>query len=280
MQHKYRTIIFLCSCLALNPLSRLEAAQAIDSPSGTPPTTAQALEVAGEVHANTYASFRVTPRIAAQVIKRQARLGDMVRVGAPLVTLSSVELAQAQGEMVLAEREWKRVQELGQDVVSGRRYVEASVARELARAKVEAYGMSAPQIDALLRDKDPTAADGTFVLTSPGSGRVVADDFVEGEIVQPGRALFEITDETLVWVDAHVAPEQSTTLRVGMPVRVRAGKTTLSGRIMQTLHRLDEQTRTYLVRCEVQNRGDALHPGQFVYVALPIAATQDTGATP
>jgi len=256
------------------------ASWAADPPVTQDRSAPQEIEVPGEVHANAYTSFKVTPRIAAQVIKREARLGDMVRIGAPLVTLSSVDLAQAQGELVLAEREWARVQGLGRDVVSGRRFVEARVSFELARAKVAAYGLSAAQIEQLLREQDPASADGSFMLTAPAAGRIVADDFIEGEIVQPGRVLFEISDEAQVWVEAHVAPEQATALRVNMPVRVRAGQTWLSGRVIQTMHRLDEQTRTYLVRCEVLNRGDTLHPGQFVYVRLPLATTQDAGAAP
>jgi cobalt-zinc-cadmium efflux system membrane fusion protein len=53
------------------------------------------LRAPGEVRLNAYATAQVTPRITAQVIARHARLGDRVVPGQPLVTLSSVELAEA-----------------------------------------------------------------------------------------------------------------------------------------------------------------------------------------
>ena len=59
----------------------------------------------------------------------------LLAAGATLVTLSSVEVAEAQGELRIAEQEWKRVDGLGRDAVSGRRYTEAAVAVEQARAE-------------------------------------------------------------------------------------------------------------------------------------------------
>jgi len=49
----------------------------------------------GEVTLDIYRSAEVTPRIEAQVVKRHAVLGDIVKQGQPLVMLSSVEMAEA-----------------------------------------------------------------------------------------------------------------------------------------------------------------------------------------
>ena len=79
------------------------------------------LRAPGEIQLNAYATSRVAPRIAAQVLERQARLGDSIEKGQALVMLSSVEMAQAQGDLQVAEREWRRVSKLGRDVVSEQR---------------------------------------------------------------------------------------------------------------------------------------------------------------
>lgn len=50
----------------------------------------------GEVQLNDYRSARVSTRIPAQVVSRMAELGDVVEKGAPLVLLTSVEMAEAQ----------------------------------------------------------------------------------------------------------------------------------------------------------------------------------------
>lgn len=232
----------------------------------------------GEVQLNAYASAQVTPRIAAQIMRRHVHLGDEIKAGVPLVTLSSVEMAEAQGALMLADAEWNRVQKLGKEVVSERRYVEAQTARQLAYAKVIAYGMTREQVEQLLRSADPTRADGSFTLVAPRAGRVILDDFIEGKLAEPGKVLFEITDESMLWVQVRLSPTQATGVRIGMPVQVRAGDTWLTGRVIQTMHRFDEQTRTYTVRCEVRNRGDALHSGQFVDVRLPIKVSQTEAA--
>ncbi|HWT14717.1 MAG TPA: efflux RND transporter periplasmic adaptor subunit, partial [Patescibacteria group bacterium] len=86
------------------------------------------LRTPGEVVDNAYGTTLITPRVEALVVRRHAKLGDEVKAGAPLVTLSSVEVATAQGTLSIAEQDWKRVQALGREAVSGRRYSEAQVA--------------------------------------------------------------------------------------------------------------------------------------------------------
>ncbi len=140
----------------------------------------------GEVFINSYQSAQVTPRIDAQVVKRHAHLGEQVKQGQPLVTLSSVEMAKAQGDLVVATREWQRVKELGAEVVSARRYVEVQVAQQQAYARVAAFGMTETQISGLLKDSDASKATGDFDLLAPQQGTVIADDFVLGQMVSPG----------------------------------------------------------------------------------------------
>ena len=60
------------------------------------------MRVPGEVVINAYRSARVTTRITAQVVARHVTLGNHVEPGQPLVTLSSVEMAEAQGMLIVA----------------------------------------------------------------------------------------------------------------------------------------------------------------------------------
>src|SRR3546814_15247142 len=61
---------------------------------------------------------------------------------------------------LVAEQDWRRIAALGPQAVSGRRYNEARVQRDQARAKLRAYGLSGAQISGLLR-KGSAAADGS-----------------------------------------------------------------------------------------------------------------------
>lgn len=218
----------------------------------------------GEVVVNTYQSSQVTPRINAQITVRHVRLGNTVKQGQPLVTLSSVEMAEAQGNLIVTNLEWGRVRNLGREVVSGSRYAEAQVAYQQAQARVLAFGMNAQQIQTLVQQNDVSKANGEFDLVAPQDGTVISDNFVVGEVVEPGRVLFELTDESIVWVETHLTPQQAQIIKVGAPAYVQTGGNWLPGKVIQSHHTLNETTRTLSVRIEVENTDEQLHPGMFV----------------
>jgi membrane fusion protein, heavy metal efflux system len=223
----------------------------------------------GEVRMNAYRSTQVTPRISAQIVARHARLGETVERGQRLVTLSSVEVAQAQGDLIEFDREWRRVSGLGREVVSARRFVAAQVARQRAYATVRAYGMTKAQIGALLKQGDASKATGAFDLLSPQAGTIIDDSFIVGELAVAGRVLFEISDESVLWIEAQLPPNDAVGIQEGAIASVSIdGNKWIEGHVVQHFHRLDETTRTQSVRIEVANTDDLLHPGQFVQVVL------------
>jgi cobalt-zinc-cadmium efflux system membrane fusion protein len=226
------------------------------------------IKAPGEVRLNAYRTTQIAPRIDAQVVERHARMGDVVDTGAPLVTLSSVEMADAVGDLLVSDREWQRVKSLGRDVVSETRYVQAEVSRQQAHAKVLAYGMPSSQLDRLLKTADLTQATGAFTLYAPHAGVVIQDAFVVGEVVEAGRLLMEVSDLSTLWVEARVDPELAASIDVGDPVRVSTNdRTWTSGKVSQRYQRLNEATRTLGIRIDVANDG-ALVPGQFVNIAV------------
>jgi len=166
--------------------------------------------------------------------------------------------------LLVADREWRRVKKLGRKVVSERRYIEAQVARQQAFARVLAYGMTREQINDLLQKGKASSATGSFDLLSPQAGTIINDDFIVGELAEPGRLLFSITDESTLWVDARLTPEEAGLVEAGQNALIKTGKLELPGKVIQVKHALDERTRTWPVRIEVANPDDRLHPGLFV----------------
>lgn len=238
------------------------------------------LRAPGEIQLNAYATSRVVPRIAAQVLERQARLGDRIEKGHALVMLSSVEMAQAQGDLLVAEREWRRVSKLGRDVVSEQRYTEAHIAREQARARVSAYGMTEDEVNQLVASGKAELANGRFQLLAPQDGTVIHDDFIVGELVEPGRVLFEISDESVLWVEARLTPDEAAQIQVNARATMVIGGRQVEGRVTQVHHALDENTRTLGVRIEVPNLEDRLHPGLFVEARIEGRSTERALAVP
>ena len=217
------------------------------------------LRAPGEVLDNAYGTTLITPRVDALVVRRHAKLGDDVKAGAALVTLSSVEVAAAQGRLSIAEQDWKRVRSLGREAVSGRRYAEAQVAVEQARATARAYGSG---IDT------HAAAAGEFTLRAPHAGRLTEDAFIVGERIEPGRALFRLVDESIVWVDAKLPADSARRIAVDSAARIVLGDVTVVGKVVQQAHRTSENTRNAMVRIEVANPDDQLHSGDYVEVWL------------
>ena len=235
----------------------------------------------GEVTANRYKTAQVAPRISAQIVERHIVRGEKVEEGAPLVTLSSVEMAEAQGALIIGDKEWGRVRNLGRDVVSEKRYVEAEVARQQVHAKLLSFGMAEQEVAALLKTGDASKATGRFVLFSPQAGTVVRDEFTLGEFVDPGRVLVEISDESTVWVEARLTAEQAQKIAIGAPARVKSSAGHWEeGAVIQIQHALDETTRTLMARVEIGNEDDDFHAGQFVEAAIAAGAGDETLALP
>jgi len=235
----------------------------------------------GEVLFDQYQSSQITPRIPAQILTRHVQLGDHVSVGDKLVTLSSVQMAEAQGALIVATREWKRVKNLGKKVVSDRRYVEAQVMAQQAKAKVLAFGMTANAADQLAASGDATKAVGAFTLFARQNGTIMNDKFVAGEFVSPGRVLFEITDESNVWVEARLSADEGSRIKPGTAVRIQtSGGASYPGSVLQVRHQMDETTRTLSARISVDNISDSLHAGEFVTAYIETGASGSVLAIP
>jgi cobalt-zinc-cadmium efflux system membrane fusion protein len=263
--------------LALDAAAIKDAGIVVDK-AGTRTLTDE-LKAPGDVKADAYSTVLVSPRVESQVLARKAKLGDVVKAGQPLVELSSVEVASTQGALIVAEQDWQRIASLGPQAVSARRYNEAKVARDQARAKLRAYGLSEGQIRGLLK-AGSSKADGSYDLLSPTAGRVTTDDFLVGERVAPGRTLFTLVKEDSVWVEAQMAPNDAEKVKPGDSVRVLAHDVSLSGRVIQRSHQTNERTRTVPVRIEVDNRKDLLHPGELVETRVAVGGSVQALAVP
>ncbi len=233
----------------------------------TPTFLAKTIKVPAEIKVHGYRSQVITPRISSMVIERHVALGDNVEKNYPLATLFSVEMAEAQGDFVVASTEWSRVKKLGKSVVSGKRYVETKVNYEQANARLQAYGMAKAEIGNLLKN-NKNHKPGHFTLFSNQSGVITSDDFKSGEIIEPGRTIFDIVDERILWVEAHLNPEYSNFIKKGDKAWVYLGKIVREAIVAQKSHVLDETTRTLTIRLEVDNEDHLFAPGQFVDVEI------------
>jgi len=231
----------------------------------------------GLVTFNGYRLSDVTNLVDGVVRARHVRLGDKVKKGQILLTLTSTSLAQAQADFLRAEaehrksrQEWKRLEKLAaQQIVSQARLQQAESAHQsahanlaAARAALSAYGLRSRDIRKLTKRNEY----GELILRSPSDGTVVADHFRIGQHVAAGTLLLQIADERTVWVEMQIPQSQLTKVRPGQAASVvlKEGGHRHAGRVANIHHQLDQRTRTAGVRLEIENDGDELHPGMFV----------------
>ncbi len=225
----------------------------------------------GEVVLNAYKTAIVALRIDGQIIKRLVKMGQQVVTGQLLATISSIPMSEAQQAYIVNVKEWRRVKQLGRQVVSGKRFIEARSKWQSSQARLKAYGLDQAQLIQLEKGQTP---EGIFQLKSPIDGVVMKDDFIEGQYAAAGTQLFVISDEADIWVEASVSPNQATQFSIGDLADIEHAGERYSGTIIQLSHIISESTRTQKIRIEIDNKKDHLHPGQFVSVRLRQAETE------
>lgn len=218
----------------------------------------------GEATFNSYKTAVISPRISAQLIKQHVVLGESVRKGQVIVTLSSVDMAEAQAKVIMTYLDWTRIKSLGKKIIAEQRYLEAQIHWELAKAKAIAYGMTEDQITSLVKSNNFSRANGRFDLVALIDGTILKEEHLIGQQIEPGQELNVITDESSMWVIANVAPDIASEITVGNKASVEWANNIFPATVSQIYHNLDEVTRTSRIRLDVENDEDVLHSGLFV----------------
>jgi RND family efflux transporter MFP subunit len=261
------------------------------------------VQVPGTVMANAYREVKVFPVVGGIVTKVHAELGAAVKRGAPLATVFSTELAEAQTKylsakaMVEADRQkLKRTQQLAEIGAASRQELEEATAvhtshateAEAARQRLMLLGLTRKQVEAL---KSASQALATVVVPAPIDGVITERAANPGQVVAMGEALFMVTDLSEVWAVGDLYEQDFPHVRVGSDATL----TTLAypgltrrGRVTYIDPRVDPHTRTAKVRVEVANPEGRLRLGMYVtvtfstpsrerVVAVPRAAVQTIG---
>jgi len=238
---------------------------------------AQVINAPGTVDFNAYKLADITTLVDGVIHARHVYLGNKVKKGQKLVTLTSPELAQAEAEYLRAEAEHrkseldlKRLEGLIKEkIISQARFQQASSIHQsahanlaAARASLSSYGLSAKKINSLIK----ATKYGQLTLRAPAPGRVVADEFRLGQHISAGTRLMQIVDESTVWVEVRLPQTQMVSISTGQSavVSIDDKEPHYPAKVINIHHQLDKITRTVGVRLEVQNPEDALHPGMFV----------------
>ncbi len=219
----------------------------------------------------------VSARIGGRIDKLYLDFtGQQVRRGQIIASLYSPEVFSAAEEYRLSFENRKR---LG----TGAEPLAVSGAEDLvtaSRRRLELWGLTAQQLDEIASSAKPQIE---LPIYSTVSGIVTDRKVTQGQYVNAGEVLFNVTDLSTIWVKADVYQPDLPYVHTGQSVEITSDSlpgTTLHGRVGFLDTSINPQTRTASARIEVPNPSMRLRPGMFVQVTFAAAAGHDVLAIP
>ena len=210
----------------------------------------------------------------------QAVEGQTVRVGEPLATLESGELAKARGDLAtaearrdLAQRALDRKRGLNAEkIVPTREVQEAENETIAAEAQVRAARAALQTLGASDQASAGTSPS-TLVLRSPVTGVVLERTLALGQTADPSKPLFRIGDLSTLWLTVHAFERDAVRLTTGAPARITFAALPdrmFQGKIALIGQSVDADSRTVAVRIDLPNRDRLLRPGMSGTAWLPV----------
>jgi cobalt-zinc-cadmium efflux system membrane fusion protein len=201
--------------------------------------------------------------------------GDTVKRGELLATIDSAELGAAQASIVSLRAAEKAARlNLAREEELGARGLTTTRETELASANFEGYRSkllaAQQQVSALggsLPAQSGTPVLGVQALRAPLAGTVVERRINPGQSVEAYLSAFRIADLDHLWIELAVFERNLANLHRGDRVELLPlanPSEPIAGEIAHLGEQVDADTRTAIVRVEVDNRKRRLRPGQAV----------------
>jgi cobalt-zinc-cadmium efflux system membrane fusion protein len=147
-------------------------------------------------------------------------------------------------------------------------YEIAAAETRAAQDQLRVLGVSAKSIERL-------AATGTIDsvagVVATIKGVVVERKIAAGQVVQPSDVLFAVADLSRVWAVAQVPEQQISQVKVGQAVSIEVPaleNEKLVGKLIYVGQTVNPDTRTVLVRTELDNKGGRLKPSMLASMLI------------
>src|SRR5574343_947174 len=244
---------------------------------------AETLRVAGRIDFDEQRLARIGATVTGRVTHIDALLGQSVGKGEVLARLNSSELSsqqlaylKARAQLELNRRNAERAKSLFEADVIGaaelqRRESEFQISLAETRAAADQLlllGVSPAAIDRLAKHG---AVDSVTPVVATMNGVVVERKLAQGQVVQPADALFVVADLSRLWAVAQVPEQQVSQVKTGQSVRIEVpalGHEKLIGKLIFVGQTIDPETRTVLVRTELDNRDGRLKPAMLATMLI------------
>lgn len=223
--------------------------------------------LSGTLAAEEQATVRA--QLSGSILETYVEPGEPVRRGQALARLDTfglrdaytsaqVAVEQARSNLSLAQREAERQRVLADAGAVAERNVETAT-QSVAAARA---GLAQARAQLASAEKQLSYAR----ITAPISGVVSEKPVSEGDVVQPGTAVYTIVDPSSLELEASVPAEQIGAVRVGSPVQFTVNGypgRAFEGQITRINPAADPATRQVRVYAEIPNPGNDLVAGLF-----------------
>ncbi len=244
------------------------------------------LRVAGQIDFDEQALTRIGASVTGRVTQITAHLGNVVNKGDTLALINSSELSgsqlaylRARSERELHRRNVERAKTLFEaDVISAaelqrreNEYEIASAETRAARDQLRVLGVSAASIERL---GETGSIDSVAGVVATIKGVVVERKIAAGQVVQPSDVLFAVADLSRVWAVAQVPEQQVSQVKVGQSVSIEVPaleNEKLVGKLIYVGQTVNPDTRTVLVRTELDNKHGRLKPSMLASMLIQSA---------
>ena len=284
---KLKKTLFILACCLLIPAVRLAAAEPVrvqvspDFRSGLEihevalHAQSPTLALPARVSLNERKVIRVAPSVPGRVMAIHVHLGDDIRQGETLATLSSTELGIAQAaylkartqvnlRRLTAERSRRLLQEGILSVAEAKlresELTESEVELSASAGQLAVMGMTAEEIRLLHRNEQ---INSLIHLQAPAAGTLIARGISQGQIATPTDSLFTLADLSGLWLVAEVPEQSAYQVAEGHEAEARIPAlqdALIKGKIIYVADVVDPEKRTVTVRMEIANPQRLLKP--------------------
>jgi membrane fusion protein, heavy metal efflux system len=239
------------------------------------------LSFTGELAFNEERLAKIRTQVPGRLVKIAADYGQVVKPGAVLALIDSVELSQAQMASRQAAARFGAAQKAcdrARHLYEGKAISQAELQERQARLEVERADLENAQNRLRLLGAGGAASGSAgsgaiFALRSPIAGRVVDRKVTPGLVVKEDEELFTVADTSTLWCFVQVPEKDLPSVKPGAEAAITVSTlpgAEFPGRLDYVGDVVDKASRTVRARVRVDNRQNRLKAGMFANIAVGV----------
>jgi cobalt-zinc-cadmium efflux system membrane fusion protein len=286
----------------------------VAQPAQSRPLT-QHIETNAELRYDMTRYAQVSPRVAGNVGLVRVQAGQRVKRGDVLALIESADVGKAKAEYLTAaamvaakQASLERVKNSTDQgfrnksdlIAADAESREASIRLFNARQSLVNLGLVVPNLktgevpeehsvqllglpESIRADLDPERASANLIpVVAPLDGVVVSRSVVEGEMIETGKPMFVVADNSRMWIKLDVPMSELSRMKIGQDISFSADglEKPAAGKITWISTEVDDKTRTVEVRGEVPNTDGHLLANIFGRAKVSVAEKAQATVVP